>query len=235
MNAAILLAAGKGARMKECVPDKVLVEVNQKTLFLRCLEAFLEANVADTWIITYRDSLQKDLLSEETEKLNPRPRKVIWVKGGQERRDSVRNALSRIPEETKIIFVHDCARPMIQPDSLVELLEHAVEEGAAALGRPVQDTLKQIDDMHASKPQTCGTARREMLWAVETPQVFQKDLLLDGMRKAKMESLPVTDETSAVELLARSVRLINPAYPNPKVTTSDDLNYVEFLLTKSTT
>ncbi len=230
MNAAILLAAGQGERMLESVPDKILAEVAGSTLFSRSLLAFREAAVAHLWVITYRDERQCDQLGAEVDKIAPDGVEIILQKGGEERRHSVQNALARIPPEAEIIFVHDCARPMIRPESLTELLSEAREGGGAVLAYPVRDTLKRAQISEGSPPSARETVERTNLWAVETPQVFRTSLLVEGMNRARAEDIAVTDETSAVELLGQPVTLLDPGYPNPKITTPADLAYVEFLL-----
>ena len=201
MNAAILLAAGSGKRMLDSVPDKILLEIAGFTLFARSLLAFREAAVAELWIVTFRDEQQRDLLACETSKIAPNGIEVVLQKGGEERRHSVRNALARIPAEAENIFVHDCARPMIRPESLSKLLTETRQCGGAALAHPVRDTLKRVRDEGNSLPLTEKTVDRENLWAVETPQVFRNDLLRKGMDQSFAENLSVTDEPSAVELL----------------------------------
>ncbi len=230
MNAAILLAAGSGKRMLDSVPDKILLEVAGSTLFARSLLAFREAAVAELWIVTFRDDQQRDLLACEIRKVAPNGIEVVLEKGGEERRHSVRNALARIPGDVEIIFVHDCARPMIRPESLTELLTETRQCGGAALAHPVRDTLKRVRVGEDSLPLTEETVERENLWAVETPQVFRNELLREGVDRAFAENRSVTDETSAVELLGQPVTLVDPGYPNPKITTLGDLSYVEFLL-----
>lgn len=235
MNAAILLAAGSGKRMLDSVPDKILLEIAGFTLFARSLLAFREAAVAELWIVTFRDDQQRDLLACETSKIAPNGIEVVLEKGGEERRHSVRNALTKIPAEAEIIFVHDCARPMIRPESLSKLLTETRQCGGAALAHPVRDTLKRVRDEGNSLPLTEKTVDRENLWAVETPQVFRNDLLRKGMDRSFAENRSVTDETSAVELLGQPVTLIDPGYPNPKITTPEDLSYIEFLLNEKMT
>ena len=232
MNAAILLAAGRGSRMRNSVTDKILYEVGGCTLFAKSLLAFREAAVASLWVVTYRDESQKERLANDITKMVPDDVDVILVEGGEERRHSVQNALAKIPPEIQIVFVHDCARPMIEAKSLTKLLSVAIETGGATLAHPVRDTLKQTREGEGPHPIADHTVDRSKLWAVETPQTFQAELLREGLARAVSENLSVTDETSAVELLGHPVSLVDPGYPNPKVTTPSDLSYIEFLINK---
>jgi 2-C-methyl-D-erythritol 4-phosphate cytidylyltransferase len=233
MNAAILLAAGRASRMQNCVADKILYEVGGHTLFAKSLLAFREAAVANLWVVTYRDDSQKEKLANDVTKMAPADIDVILVQGGEERRQSVQNALAKIPPETKIIFVHDCARPMIEAKSLTKLLSVAIKTGGATLAHPVIDTIKQTREDQGPHPIADHTVDRSSLWAMETPQTFQAELLREGMAQALAKNLSVTDETSAVELLGHPVSLVDPGYPNPKVTTPSDLSYIEFLINKN--
>ncbi len=230
MNAAILLAAGKGKRMLETVSDKALAKVNGRSLFARSLAAFREADLFDLLVVTYRDEEQRARLEAEVEANAPPFPTVTFRQGGEERRHSVWTALEAIPEEVEIVFAHDCARPMVRADSLRLLLREAEKTGGAALARPVRDTLKRARAADVSRAVTTGPVDRANLWGMETPQAFRTKLLREGMKKAFDEDVLVTDESSAIELAGRSVTLIDPGYPNPKVTTPADLSYVEFLL-----
>ena len=232
MNAAILLAAGKGKRMLDAVPDKVLAEVNGRSLFARSLATFREAGFFDLLIATYRDDEQRTLLEAEVGVKNASPT-VTFQRGGEERRHSVMNALKAIPEHAEIVFVHDCARPMVRSDSLRLLLREAKKTGGVALARPVRDTLKRARAANVSPAVTTGAVDRTNLWSMETPQAFRAAFLREGINKAFEENVLVTDESSAIELTGRSVTLIDPGYPNPKVTSPADLPYVEFLLRKN--
>lgn len=230
MNATILLAAGRGKRMLDSVPDKVLAEVNGRSLFARSLATFREAGLFDLLVVTYRDDEQRALLEAETATETDTTPAVCFCRGGEERRHSVWNALEAIPEEAGIVFVHDCARPMVRRDSLQLLLREAEKTGGAALARPVRDTLKRARAADVSRAVTTGAVDRANLWGMETPQAFRTEFLREGMKKAFDEGVLVTDESSAIELTGRSVTLIDPGYPNPKVTSPADLSYVEFLL-----
>ncbi len=163
--------------MKNCVADKILHKVRGCTLFAKSLLAFREAAVANLWIVTYRDESQKGRLKNDITNIAPTDVEVSLVQGGEERRHSVQNALAKIPPDTKIVFVHDCARPMIQAKSLTKLLSIASETGGATLAHPVRDTLKMTRDDRGPHPIADHTVDRSKLWAMETPQTFQAELL----------------------------------------------------------
>ncbi len=233
---AILLAGGKGTRMNDEGMDKLLHPIKNTNAFQLSYRAFLESSIIDNAVVVYRETEQKDLLLEQIElahtNLN-RAFKPILVRGGIERKDSVANALANCPKTCKFVYVHDCARPMIQAKTINELGTIVQETGAVVIAKPVHDTLKQIQNHNTAKPLSpCHTRSvdRSKLWIMETPQVSRKDWLEHGMKLVKKEKVLTTDEVSVLELIGKKVSLFNPNYPNPKITSSADWPYLEFLL-----
>lgn len=233
---AILLAGGKGTRMNNEGMDKLLHPIKNTNAFQLSYRAFLESSIIDNAVVVYRETEQKDLLLEQIElaqtNLN-RAFKPILVRGGIERKDSVANALANCPKTCKFVYVHDCARPMIQAKTINELGTIVQETGAVVIAKPVHDTLKQIQNHNTAKPLSpCHTRSvdRSKLWIMETPQVSRKDWLEHGMKLVKKEKVLTTDEVSVLELIGKKVSLFNPNYPNPKITSSADWPYLEFLL-----
>ncbi len=220
-TAAIFLAAGSGSRMAGAVADKVLAPLAGRPVFSYSASAFMESAVADLYVIVYRDQRQMLELSAHA------PTPSILVHGGRERQDSVMAALAALPADIRIVFIHDCARPLIRPEQLVALHKIARREHAAVLAHRVTDTIKEHrDDAHLR------TLDRSRLWAMETPQVFERDLITKAYGRVKKKGLHVTDDAQAVELLAHPIALLENAHPNPKLTTPADLAYLEFLLAR---
>jgi len=218
-TAAILLAAGSGNRMQGAVADKVLAPLAGLPVFARSVAAFLESNVADFYVIVVRDQAQSIALSAYA------PTPAQFVIGGKERQDSVQNALAVLPADIAYVFIHDCARPLIRAEQLVGLLKIVRKEDAVVLAHRVTDTIKlHSDDAHLK------TLDRSRLWAMETPQVFARALIVEAYAKVAKKELRVTDDAAAVELLKHPVALFENTHPNPKLTTPSDLAYAEFLL-----
>lgn len=218
-NAAILLAAGSGRRMQGTVADKVLAPLAGKPVFAHSVAAFLESGVADLYAIVYRDQRQMTELSAYA------PTPSVFVRGGRERQHSVVNALEALPSDIGHVFIHDCARPLIKAEQLVALLKVVQIENAAVLAHRVTDTIKQHSATGHLK-----TIEREHLWAMETPQVFTRELITRAYARVVEKELSITDDAAAVELLNHPVALLENASPNPKLTTPADLAYLEFLL-----
>ena len=248
---AILLAAGSSTRMGAEIPDKVLEAIAGKPLFLFAVEAFLRSGVVDDYILVYRDREQRAAMAEQLRQPRFERAKRMWVKGGVERRDSVLNALRATSVQAECIFIHDCARPLIRPETIRNLGEIAERDRAVCPAYRIADTIKTLrsgDDraVMGSIVEEPGLLRhrgvhrgivadldRSHLWAVETPQVFERELILRAYEAVHREKLPITDDTAAVAHLGHPVTLLEIHYPNPKLTTMKDLPYIESLIEES--
>ncbi|HEU5079414.1 MAG TPA: 2-C-methyl-D-erythritol 4-phosphate cytidylyltransferase [Opitutaceae bacterium] len=218
-NAAILLAAGSGKRMQGVVDDKILAPLGSRPIFAYSVASFLESGVADFYAVVCRDQRQLADLSAYA------PTPTVFVRGGKERQDSVANALEALPDDIKYVFIHDCARPFVRPDQLVGLLKIVHRENAAVLAHRVTDTIK----LHAETGHL-KSLDRSKLWAMETPQVFARDLIVEAYRQIVAKQLRITDDTAAVERLKHPVAILENPHPNPKLTSPKDLAYFEYLL-----
>ncbi|HRJ48558.1 MAG TPA: 2-C-methyl-D-erythritol 4-phosphate cytidylyltransferase [Opitutaceae bacterium] len=217
-TAAILLAAGSGRRMQGAVADKVLAPLAGRPVFAHAAAAFITSGIADFYVVVYRDQRQMMNLSAYA------PTPSVLVRGGRERQDSVMHALAALPGDITHVFIHDCARPLIRPEQLVALHKIVRREHAVVLARRVTDTIKE----HRGEGRL-RTLERTRLWAMETPQVFDRDLITRAYAQVVARKLRVTDDAAAVELLRHPVALLENPHPNPKLTTPADLAYLEFL------
>lgn len=205
--------------MNDTVTDKVLAPLAHKPVFSYSAAAFVASGVADLYVIVYRDQKQmRDLMA-----LAPTP--AQFVLGGSERQYSVAHALDALPADVSHVFIHDCARPLIRSEHLVGLLKIVRKESAVALAHRVTDTIKQHRGEGRLK-----TLERNALWAMETPQVFDRDLIVKAYNRAANRGAKLTDDASAVELLRHPVALLENPEPNPKLTTPTDFAWCEFLL-----
>ena len=218
-TAVILLAAGNGSRMQGVVNDKVLASLAGRPVFSYSAAAFMQSAVADLFIVVYRDQRQMLELSAQT------PTPSVLVRGGRERQDSVCNALAALPTDIQHVFIHDCARPLIRPEQLVALHKIVRREHAVVLAHRLTDTIKEHRDDARLR-----TLDRSRLWAMETPQVFSRDLIARAYARVSARKLHVTDDAQAVEQLGHPVALLENTTPNPKLTRPADLEYLEFLL-----
>lgn len=220
-TAVILLAAGSGKRMQGAVPDKLLAPLGGRPVFAHSVAAFQQSGVADYYVIVYRDQPQLHEL------MCYAPSPAYYVKGGSERKDSVALALEALPPGVEYVFIHDCARPFVQPEQLVALLKIVRKEQAVVLAHRVTDTVKE----HRGDGKL-RTLNREKLWAMETPQVFSYDLIIKAYAKALSRKTTLTDDAAAVERLGEPIALLENFQLNPKLTTAADLPFFEYLLSK---
>ena len=219
MLSAIIVAAGSSERMGF---DKLFALVSDKPVIAHTIAAFENTKCVDEIILVGRpDSLA------ELRKLIGKPTKVKHIiEGGAARSDSVRAGLDQIDPKSKYIAVHDAARPMVTPEKIERVFEAAKANGAATLAEPVNDTLKRADADLAVKE----SVDRRGIFAMQTPQVFERKLLEKAYEAVASDKLSVTDEVSAVELLGHKIILV-PNYDfNFKVTYPRDLPLAEFVL-----
>lgn len=232
MNLLILLAAGSGSRMQQAVKDKTLVQLNGTPVFLHALKTFVGSKLINHAIIVYRDTDQKELLSQSIDPDLAQELDLSYVKGGDSRQKSVVNALRSAPPETKLVFIHDGARPLVSLRSIEALYQAVTADAAAALAHPVSDTIKRLPNKTGLKQIKPEDLERDRLWAMETPQAFQISLLKDAYEEVERSGLPVTDDTAAIAAIDKSLTIVPNPDPNPKLTTPEDLHYLEYLLSR---
>ncbi|MFP4541139.1 MAG: 2-C-methyl-D-erythritol 4-phosphate cytidylyltransferase [Opitutales bacterium] len=222
----ILLAAGSGQRMGGAVQDKVLAPVDGRPVLARALDAFLGTGRISRVIVVCRDAVQEAALGALfAEERWPVPH--VCVRGGAERADSVRAGLAVTEEASPLVAIHDGARPLIRSATIHAALEAAGRVGAAVVAHRVTDTIKRVPMTAPNQPLPLEDLDRLRLWAMETPQVFRRDWIVEGYRRAAGS---LTDDAAAVSALGHPVCLVENPFPNPKVTHADDLAWVEHLL-----
>jgi len=209
--------------MAGTVRNKVLAPVAGRPVFAYSAAAFAASGVADLYVVVYRDRSQTTALSAFA------PTPSLLVRGGRERQDSVMAALEALPGDIGYVFIHDCARPLIRPEQLAALHKVVRREEAVVLAHRVTDTIRERRGDGRLR-----TLERSRLWAMETPQVFSRDLICRAYATVRRRRLVVTDDASAVELLGHPVALLENPHSNLKLTTPKDLAYLEFLLAPAT-
>jgi 2-C-methyl-D-erythritol 4-phosphate cytidylyltransferase len=206
--------------MAGAVADKILEPLAGRPVFAHAAAAFVASGVADLYVVVYRDPAQMRRLSAWA------PTPALLVPGGAERSDSVMNALAALPTDIETVFIHDCARPLIRPEQLTVLAKRARRAPALVLAHRVTDTIKELAG------RKLRTLDRRRLWAMETPQVFSRQLITRAYARVARRGVAVTDDAAAVELLGQAITLEENPHPNPKLTTPADFAYVEFLLAR---
>ncbi|GAB6168945.1 2-C-methyl-D-erythritol 4-phosphate cytidylyltransferase [Clostridium carnis] len=222
MISAIILAGGKGKRMGAKI-SKQYIEIKGKPILYYTLKRFIENKDINRIILV----LPKDEIEYcKSEILNKYSIKVdLIVEGGKERQDSVYNALEAI-ESSEVVLIHDGARPFVTDEIITKGIRFAKKFGAAAPGVMPKDTIKIKDSNNFSN----STPKRESLVAIQTPQVFNFNIIKECHKKIKKEKIVVTDDTMVVEQYNHKVYLYNGDYTNIKVTTPEDLILAEKLV-----
>ena len=148
------------------------------------------------------------------------------IPGGEVRQDSVRNGLAKVSPDSEIIAIHDGARPLVNQETIASTIEAADTDGAAIAAVPVIDTIKSsLDGLFVT-----STLDRQTLFAVQTPQTFQRSIITEAYDRAYADCYYGTDDASLVERLGIPVRVVQGSYENIKVTTPTDLRTAEALL-----
>ena len=194
---------------------------NGKTVIERSVNAFLSISDIDEIIVVVREC---DV--ETFSNLLPDSR-VSFVIGGDTRQQSVKNAVDTV-DDGEYIIIHDGARPLVNPDDIERTLIAAEEYGAAAVGVPVKDTIKQVD----SHGIVVSTPDRSSIVAIQTPQIFKIDLYKSALEKAQKEGMDFTDDCQLIEYFGKKVKTVVGSYDNIKITTPDDIPLAESLLNK---
>ncbi|MDD5141625.1 MAG: 2-C-methyl-D-erythritol 4-phosphate cytidylyltransferase [Verrucomicrobiales bacterium] len=226
MNAAILVAAGKGTRMGANV-DKLWLEVAGRPVIAHTWQRFDDAKCISEIILVVRDGVQKRFTELAAQFHFQKPFRIVV--GGAERQDSVCNGLAALSTETKIVAIQDAARPCTSEALIAATIDAARETGAAVAAQAVTDTIKESGDGKT----ILRTVDRSKLWSVQTPQTFRVEVIRRALAEVHRRGLILTDDTAACELIGQPVRLVPGGEPNPKVTVPGDLSFIEALLRAS--
>lgn len=221
MNSAIILSGGRGKRMGADI-SKQFISINDKPILYYTIKKFMENELIDEIILVLPKDEIEYCKKEVLYKNKLRVDKI--VEGGDERQDSVLNGLNAI-EKTDIVLIHDGARPFVTDKIIADGIKAAKKFKAAAPGVMPKDTIKVKDINGLSKE----TLKREELIAVQTPQIFDYNLILECHNKVKENNIKVTDDTMVVETFGHKVFLYDGEYTNIKITTPEDLILARYL------
>ena len=211
----ILAAAGKSSRFKDDHYKKPYINLNRKAVWLHSAERFLKRNDVKQLIVVIAEGDHEDFTSRFGP--NMAVLGIDLVIGGQERCDSVNNALAKVDDASEYVAIHDAARPCVSDEDIEAVFEAATKNQAAILATQVTSTLKRSEDGH----QIAATSDRNGLWQALTPQVFAKDLLVAAYKE--LGDHKPTDDAQAVELAGHTVSIVSGSPLNIKITTKEDL------------
>lgn len=219
--AAVVPAAGSARRMEGV--DKLFAQLGGKPVLLRTLEALEACPLIDEIVVVTREE-HIPAVGELCRKGSIRKFRCA-IRGGTDRAESVERGLGAISPQTELAAIHDGARPFVSQRLLEEVLTTAARTGAAVPAVPVKDTIKEAEDGIVEQ-----TLDRSRLWAVQTPQVIQADVLIGALKHCREKGITVTDDCSAAETMGMAVTLTKGEYENIKITTPIDLAFGEAIL-----
>src|SRR6202050_452205 len=224
---AILPAAGLGTRMGAETPKQFL-ELDQLPLVIFTLRRWAACSeIAEFLIATLADEAESLAARISKEKLG---RPVRVVRGGGSRQESVGNALAEVQTDTEIILVHDAVRPLVTCEQIDRVIAAAREHGAAILGVPALDTVKEVKrtSLPGDVALITATIPRERVVLAQTPQVFQTSLLREAYAQAARDGYSASDEAGLVERLGHDVYVVLGSTRNLKVTRPGDMELARF-------
>lgn len=230
---AIVLAAGQGKRMGTKI-QKQFLDLKGKPVLWYSLHAFEMSEWIDEIILVTGEDLISYCKEEIVERYGFQKVHAV-VAGGAERYHSVYRGLQAISDvEQRIVFIHDGARPFLTEDMIERVYKETLDHGACVVGMPVKDTIKIADENGFIRE----TPKRSLVWQIQTPQVFDAELIVPAYRQVierEQELLDkgvqITDDAMVVETMcAHPVKLVQGSYENMKLTTPEDLKVAEAFL-----
>ena len=225
---ALIVAAGASRRLGGAVP-KQFREICGRPLLSWTIGRFEKAGSIDDIVVVVAE---EHLLYASEKVVDPFGLKKVtkFIPGGESRRESVLKGLERLPVSTGLVAIHDGARPFVSPEDIDRVVAMAATDKAAILAARATDTVKRSEQGYIF-----ATLDRDSLFLAQTPQVFAYDMIIAAHREVAREGdgadeLGFTDDASLIEARGFKVRIVEPEYPNIKVTTAHDLRMAELLL-----
>ena len=217
MNGVVIVAAGTGSRMNMGI-NKQFIKLEGKEIIAYTIEKFYNNSNIEDIVVVVKEDESEFFKKEILDKYNFKNVKIAY--GGKERQDSVYNGLRLLDEKCDVVLIHDGARPFVSDKIIDKSIEEAKEHKAIVVGVPVKDTIKVIDN----DKNIVDTPSRSVLWAVQTPQTFDYNILIDAYKDAFKNKFYGTDDAMLVERIGYKVKMLEGSYNNIKITTQEDLN-----------
>lgn len=218
---AIIVCAGNSSRM--CGVNKILAPLGERLVIGITMQKFEACASVKEIVVVARES---DIPAIEAEARAAGITKLTaCVNGGSTRQKSVINGIRCISPDTDLISVHDGARPLVKPEHIEKVIKDASVFGGAALGVPVKDTIKMVEDGLIT-----DTPPRKFLYITQTPQIFKRRLYFEGVDFALEHELDFTDDCQLVEAIGGKVAMTTGDYTNIKITTPEDIAIAKVLM-----
>ena len=216
---AVIVAAGSASRMGGI--DKVMATLKGEPMIVHTVRAFEACDAISEIVIVTRP----DLILPITKLTNAFDKVTAVVSGGASRQESVSLGMNALSDKCELAAIQDGARPLVTWQLIDRVVRAAHSYHAAIPVIPVKDTIKVCNSALV-----VSTPDRSTLRAVQTPQVFDFDLLRGALKQAELDGAEVTDDCSAVERLGMTVKTVEGDERNLKVTTPIDLKFAEMLM-----
>jgi 2-C-methyl-D-erythritol 4-phosphate cytidylyltransferase len=222
---AIVLAAGEGRRIGGNT-SKIFLPLAGRPLLLRTLDRVFSARTIENVVLVV--AAHERVRCESLLRSDTALRDLPWLvqTGGSTRRQSAKRGLEKIDAGADLVMIHDGARPFVSARLIDRCVEVAADKGAVIVGLPARDTIKFVSQDRRIQ----STPERSLLWEVQTPQVFKRELILEAHARADQDGLEVTDDALLVERLGKSVFVIDGERTNLKITVPEDVWVAEALI-----
>ncbi|MDD5167358.1 MAG: 2-C-methyl-D-erythritol 4-phosphate cytidylyltransferase [Syntrophales bacterium] len=223
---AIIPAGGAGRRLKKNV-SKQYVLLHGLPLLVHTLKRFqISDMIHEVFLVVPPDDV--DVMWTSVIEKYGLTKIVKVLPGGKERQDSVRSGISAIENDIDIVIIHDAVRPFISQELIRQVVMEAAKSGAVVVAVPVKETVKlcKKGNMVASTPS------RNQVWLAQTPQAFQREIIIRAYEAALKDGFYGTDDAGLVERIGLDVKIIPGTYDNIKITTPDDLMLARVLIKK---
>ncbi|WP_018249381.1 2-C-methyl-D-erythritol 4-phosphate cytidylyltransferase [Orenia marismortui] len=222
----VIPAAGQGRRMG-ADKNKQFLLLNGEPILAHTISKFQNCSYINEIIIVAKNQEISYCQKEIVDKYDFDKVKKLII-GGETRQKSVYNGIKEVSADSNFILIHDGARPLLTNQIIENIITEVVNYQAVAVGVAVKDTIKIVNQ----DKYIMDTPKRDNLIAIQTPQCFSKTMILDAYQKAFKENFIGTDSSSLVERLGQRVKVIKGSYENLKITTPEDLQFAERILSR---
>lgn len=222
---AIIVAAGAGRRIGG-PSAKTYLPIAGRPLILRTLDRIFAIPAISNVVLVVAEAdidFCRDLLDSDA---SLKGRAYNLQAGGSTRQQSVRCGLARLAAVTDMVMIHDGARPFVSSALIDRCIKAAMLHGAAVAGLPVRDTIKRV----GADGYVQGTPERAGLWEIQTPQIFQRDLIVAAHDWAARQGIEATDDAMLVESMGKPVFAVEGERNNFKITVPEDLQMAEAMI-----
>lgn len=217
----VIVAAGSSNRMG-LRTNKIFLDLCGQSVIGRTINAFVDIpEIFEIILVT-----KKEFFDDFKDILNNISINIRLVEGGSSREESTFNGLLKVSKDSNYVICHDGARPLVSKKTILNVINELESYKAVITGVKSKDTIKVL----SSDYEVISTPDRSSLYNIQTPQAFDKKVLLDGYKKFFEENGFATDDSSIVEKLNVRIKLVEGEYSNIKITTIEDIYYARVLL-----